>query len=1399
MHQIELFATNKFLLDYNPTLSYVELVNSISFIREGMLSAQNPLLNLEITASGSYFQEIHIHGDFLPGEKKLVSLNGFQPNEKKLQSLTDPISSEFKLSFSLPGNPTETFRFPVTLQAWNYWNPTEKSLLQSIASFIIPSQKEVSEQIEKVDQNEEEIITRSIALWNLLKGMNIRFSKLPQDFPRSPMLVQTPDMVSRFRRGTPLDTAVLLCSCLERMGINTILMFYPTTVLVGVCLKTVTADGGKPSAIQKNMWSDDPSIVAVDSLGILRGNTFDEAENEAEELLQTTQPIFTVNLREARKAGWQPLPIECGAASDEAVSDDYEIVGCREEESEKSRRLGWERKLLDLTLRNNMLNLRTGRNILPIEADGIEEVITRIKQNTLADVIGIPGKENVDQLKYIYRTSRTVLEENGTNTLFVAVGCLKWYDVGDSRKRTAPLVFIPVSISRRRASSYDINLREEEGMLNVTLMEMLRQMFGSDFHDLESIQEDKDGMPDWKKVLEEFSAFVDEINERQPEGRQWEVTEDAFLGLFSFKKFLMWNDIHTNPDIIDSHPVLKGLIENHYESSLSASADNVADLEKGTPLDLMLPVDYDSSQLLAVAESHAGRSFVLHGPPGTGKSQTITNMIADAIYNGRKVLFVAEKRAALEVVRARLNALGLAPYCLEIHSNKIDKGSFFAQLQSSRIRNLGISKPRPFPEEYEKVAKVLKKERNKLNEVTARLHKMREDGFSLYQSIACSLEKDYSDLSLKFDEIKHLSPADIEHLAEEFSTLDVIAEVIGLHPSESELLGLEPLENTADNQNGIVEILPQLREKILKARKKAASWINRWFFHKTAEELLHKDEAWSKLRGLIGMEKLEDADIDTVEIYLSKWDDNISGLRKWYHFTEKSKEISSLEFPAAYNFYMDGHSGDETANAIKLGYYKTFSENWIDNDAALRRFTGTLQEKTIEKYRHYIAEFQKLRREMLLLKMETRIRETSLKPVESRQHSLLMRRMLNKGRGVPLRKVVNDSALVLQKIFPCMLMSPLSVAQYLKMQPKMFDLIIFDEASQMSAPDAVGVIARGKDLIVVGDPMQLPPTRFFTSQNGRGEEVEESEDADSILEDCIAVGMPSLYLSRHYRSRHESLISFSNKHFYEGRLLTFPSWNDTERKVSFINPGGVYDIGRTRTNVIEAEAVVDKVIAILSDAESGPSIGVVAFSKVQSDLIEDILYARLQDNPELLQTMEDSPEPLFIKNLENVQGDERDIIIFSIGYGPDEEGNVSLNFGPINKLGGERRLNVAVSRAREEMLVYSSLLPSHFPDGIKLSKGAASLRDFLAFAIESSIPRKKREDETDDKIVLEIASALREKGYEVHTKIGRSAFKVDLAIVDANDPEKYCLGLILDGKEYNSLPTVRDREVTVPD
>lgn len=1078
---------------------------------------------------------------------------------------------------------------------------------------------------------------------------------------------------------------------------------------------------------------------------------------------------------------------------------------------------GWQRKLLDLSMRNVMLNLHPSKSVVALNENNPEKIIQLLQEHRLAEIVGKDKDERLDILKSLYRESRNALNENGTNTLYVSLGTLQWYEKDSTEPRIAPLLFIPLEIVRRKAMTYEIRMLDQDPMLNVTLLEMLRRDYGSEFPELSPIPmlehepEITDStanysaypdqgidLPDWERIFAAMAEHIMAINEYQPVERRWQMPMHSFIGLFSFSKFLMWHDINENELQVSAHPLLGNL--NHSRQTInSAKPVDPAEVQLRPPHSLMLPIDYDSSQLAAVAEADRGSSFVLHGPPGTGKSQTITNIIANALFKGKRVLFVSEKKAALEVVQSRLDDIGLAPFCLELHSNKTRKNSFFAQLQNARFDLIKFAHQRvAAPDFYASRAQHLHDLTARLHALTLAVHQGRSfDAMSLYRFITEAGTYCGEALMLSDAEIDSISADTVGRLSDTIRQLDMVEQILGEPPSRSPLRGLYPFDNTIEAQSRLEETLRRMPAAIGNVRRKAASIINRWLMHRTPEEILDRHPDWQQLLALADLDIAPD--IDSVESAVDRWNEATPRLRKWHHFVQRAAMLR-LSAPSALAYYYGGFSGAATADAFAKGLFHGKALKAVNTDNRLRSFNGLLHLSTLDAYRQADSDFRKVANQALKEEMLNHLRSLSLSPAELKELALLERRVYNRGRGVSLRQIINDSRHVIHHFFPCMLMSPLSVAQFLDMEPDLFDIVIFDEASQMETPDAIGAIARGRQTIIVGDPKQLPPTNFFTA-SGSAAADEECQDAESILEDALAIGMPSLYLTRHYRSRHESLIAFSNHMFYDGKLLTFPSVNDAERKVTHIDPHGTYDFGKTRTNAIEAKAVVDYVVGRL---ESGPeSIGIVCFSKAQSNLIDDLLSKALSRNRMAAQNLERAAEPIFVKNLENVQGDERDVIIFSVGYGPGKDGKVSLNFGPLNRQGGERRLNVAVTRAKHEMVVFSSLRPEHIPDDgddNTQPKGVAALRAFIDYAIGGNLPKSGSgaSAQSSDALVEQIAARLRLEGLQVDTNVGRSDFHVDLAVRDPERPGAYSLGVLLDGLSYAALPTVRDREITVP-
>lgn len=1163
-----------------------------------------------------------------------------------------------------------------------------------------------------------------------------------------------------------------------------------------------------------------------------------------------------------------------------------------------TKQLIWERKLLDFSLRNNLLNTRLGRKVVPFisfeiehledhlqnnedyvitpspgtkiepnaegmydsqhqAADYQERVSEMIKSNKIASYLTETELQNA--LTYVYRTARTSLEENGANSLFLALGMLRWFENSKSEQpRYAPILLLPVDIVRKSGNKYVIRKRDEDIILNITLVELLKQNFRISLDQLKELPKDESGV-DVKKI---FTCFRQAIADE----KKWTVLEESMLGLFSFNKFVMWNDIHSNADKLAENAIVASLIENRDKQEPSDETVDARIIDKSnSPIDFSIPLDVDSSQMEAIVESGKGRTFILHGPPGTGKSQTITNMIANALYQGRRVLFVAEKMAALSVVQSRLEKVGLAPFCLELHSNKATKKHFLEQMD----RVLNVTKIKE-PADYASKAEELFAERKSLISYMDALHQKGGNGLSLYECIS-----EY--LTIPQDELQdHLPPkavltADfIEKCKNQLEPLETILGIVGV-PENHPLFGLEPIDNRLDTTDSIkrilqqykqkfasyVQMLPSYRDDILRTdvRRVRREWEDiqaKWFLPRyfakkkflkefqifghvdasnveevfalmsdyqrrqdtyqqgvesqgsdaiqDSEYLLDVFQQLNDLKDQLAAKTNQKNSSEEIAASLNRWLDGYQQMKDWYLWTDKKRELCQQNLQAVVSHIEKGEEPKEVISAFLKSVYHYLISVSIDADEQLRSFNSVVFRQRIEQYKRDTLRFQELSKKELYSKLASRVPSSSAASADGSEISILKRNIANGGRGNSIRSIIDSIPNLLPRLCPCMLMSPISVAQYIDLNSEKFDLVIFDEASQMPTSEAVGAIARGKALIVVGDSKQMPPTSFFTSTQVDEDEAD-IDDMESILDDCKTLSLREYYLSWHYRSKHESLIAFSNSQYYDNRLFTFPSVDDQTAKVKLVPVEGVYDKGRTRSNPEESKAIVKEIIRRLSDPElSKYSIGVVAFSKVQGNLIEDDLTEELDRHPELKEIAYNSPEPIFIKNLENVQGDERDVILFSIGYGADKDGKVSMNFGPLNNAGGERRLNVAVSRARYEMIVYSSLKSSQIDLKRSQAKGVEGLKGFLEFAETGHLPilESTLHDHDKNVMVKQICEMLTEQGYLATPNVGRSNFKVDIAVSSAKQPEKYILGILCDGKTYYETKTTRDREIVQP-
>jgi very-short-patch-repair endonuclease len=504
--------------------------------------------------------------------------------------------------------------------------------------------------------------------------------------------------------------------------------------------------------------------------------------------------------------------------------------------------------------------------------------------------------------------------------------------------------------------------------------------------------------------------------------------------------------------------------------------------------------------------------------------------------------------------------------------------------------------------------------------------------------------------------------------------------------------------------------------------------------------------------------------------------------------------------------------GDLGAHDLAAAWDRAALVAWADAELAatpaLARFHGAAHHAHVAAFADLDRATLALIRTRALVGIAERVPRVTADP--GGELGVLLHEMKKQRGHRPLRRLFADIPTLLPRLAPCLLMSPLSVAQYLDPALPRFDLVVFDEASQLPTADAIGALARGAAAVVVGDSRQLPPTRFFAvgdaagdDGDGDGDAIDEGAgpvgDLESALDDCIAARLPELALTWHYRSRHEDLIAFSNQRYYADRLQVFPAAHGSpDLGIAWRRVDGAYDRGGTRQNRIEAEAVAAEVVRRLRDpAQRARSIGVVAFSRAQQALIEDLLDDARADDPELDAWFEAARggEPVLVKNLETIQGDERDVVILSVGYGPDAAGEFTRNLGPLSQRGGERRLNVAITRAREQLLVFASIAAEDLAGAA--SQGVQDLAALLAFAAAgggAARPADAEAAEPASPVTAAIARALVERGWTVRHQVGCGAYKIDLAVVDPNDPERHVLAIEHDGAAYASAASARDRD-----
>lgn len=742
--EIKLININK-----QPYFNYSFCVNNYSFLENVVWQLEGKSLEnvrIEITSQLGLFDVFEEHHDVMSvGNHSLQNIK-FNYNLSFLKQLVerdiDVISIKifsndelvFQTTFNLPVLPVDYFgglnTHPELLSSYVLANHPLIYQIKADAIKILEKNKLTASFEGYQSQNKERVLQMVSALYQAIVNLQLVYSAMPASFETEGQRIRLIDQVIETKFGNCIDISLLFAACLEAVNLNPILVITRGHAFVGVWLEdqrfndTVTYDA---TALTKRIALGIKEIGLIEATSLCKGNLlkFKDAMISAEaQMLQVHNFSMAIDIKNARSKGIRPLPFY---VAEEVSNDDiksnitshkidkkfeigtiYDDIDLGETKNLTKQKI-WERKLLDLSLRNNLLNIRFTKSMLQLvdlDINLLEDHLANGKSFTIQPNNSQPitGKYNLyseplhesdplyqfadSEFKYnrlythfhqieldavlthLFRNAKLAEEENGKSTLYLGVGLLKWIEPKNKDiPRLAPLLLIPVELSRKSVNTpFTLRSREEETMINITLLEYLRQEYQLDLSGLENLPMDDAGV-DVKKVLTLFRKEILNL-----EG--WDILEQTVLGTFSFNKLILWQDISKFSEEIQKSPIVKSLIDGKLHESLNTDTVEI-DLETLPANWLTLPIATDHSQLEAVLNANANKSFVLHGPPGTGKSQTITNIIADALANNKKVLFVAAKKAALDVVHTRLDKIGLGAFCLELHSNKSKKTMFW--------------------------------------------------------------------------------------------------------------------------------------------------------------------------------------------------------------------------------------------------------------------------------------------------------------------------------------------------------------------------------------------------------------------------------------------------------------------------------------------------------------------------------------------------------------------------------------------------------------------------------------------------------------------------------------------------------------------------------------------------
>jgi very-short-patch-repair endonuclease len=1184
----------------------------------------------------------------------------------------------------------------------------------------------------------------------------------------------------------------------------------------------------------------------------------------------------------------------------------------------------WAERLIDLSRRNNLLyyrELKTGTLALSAARPNARAALDAFlsgKAVPVRDLLppptGLPDADeertiaatNRAKVREIQRRALTNLEEKGLETLFVAMAHATWPSDDGGRPPCAPVFLIPAAIRARGSAGPDLSLiRTGDVQINPVLAYVLgRHGVPLDTDELlaavPGAELDVEADVHW-----DFSAALARLKRLAAEMPAFRLEPALNLSNFSYQKMAMVHDLEANLDQLVASDIVAALAgHTPTRDALAASGTDMDPRELDTlpPTTEHLVLDADSSQQVALLGALAGQDMVIQGPPGTGKSQTIANLVCELAATGQRTLFVAEKRAALEVVQQRLEDVGLGHLTLDLHGASLSKRDVAARLGEALLHVRESLEP----ETAELFARFVDR-RDKLNAHDQRLHAARPpSGLSVFDlqglllrtrpetrvdirfrgpqldRLAPEAAREMRDLLLKLSAFADImlsaapSPwrdAALDSGSDVQSTLDLLRELLRdswpalaerLRPLRQALPNLKNLDDAARGVGLLEELervfsdypasvfaedLPALQTALAPASRgalarawalltdagyrRAGARLRRCKHERASTRVLLADvghalnciRTWTELGGtgeprpvgeasqlraqlavvtetvkgladVLGWPDALATPLERLEALLRALQADHTTPPRLPRYRALRREIDGAELNPLLKALVENNlNAEQWPEAFDYAYWASCLDRARSEDPELAAFDGRLHDR-------FAADFRGLDRERIAIESGRVARCHAERVVDTMNQypdeALLVRReAIKKSRHLPLRRLLAEAPHALTALCPCWLASPLSVSQLLDGGKRYFDVVLFDEASQVTPESAVPALMRAEHAVVAGDRHQLPPTPFFAEQGFQPDADEEiaTEGFESLL-DSLSAFLPNKLLEWHYRSRDESLIAFSNRHIYHDRLVTFPG-AETDAGISHVlvdQPDGID--GQEDSSDLEVRRVVDLVLKH-AEQRQGETLGVITMGLRHARRVQAALDDALQLHPDLEEFFDiDRSERFFIKSIERVQGDEREAIILSVGYGKDRSGRLLYRFGPLLQEGGERRLNVAITRARRRMIVVSSFSHLDMDPARSSARGVELLRLYLQYAASdgrllgdtslTSVPLNAFEADVYD--------ALSKVGIPLVPQLGVGRYRIDFGAQDTDQPGRFVLAIECDGATYHSSPTARDRD-----